>query len=304
MPQLPATPARLRQELDLQIGLGSALMAIQGQTAPEVEQVYRRAWELCQQVGQTPPLLLAVLQGLRRFYTVRAEHQSAYEVGEQLLRLAQGVQEPALLLEAQQSLGLSLCLLGEFVRAREHLEQGIAVYERQPPGTCTVPQVHGGGAVCLTYAAHVLWVPDYPDQALTQSLRAVACAREFASPYTLALTLYFAAVLCQLRRDNHLAHEWLEALMGLDAEQGCPLYAAYGSVLCGWMRVVSGQGAQEIAQMRQGLMALQAMRAGSSRPYVLMLLAEAYGKVGPGRGWTERACRRPGGGPEHWRTVL
>jgi predicted ATPase len=281
VPQLPETPVRLRQELDLQIGLGSALHAVQGQTSPEVEQAYSRARELCQQVGETPQLL-AVLQGLRWFYSARAEHQTACEVGEQLLRLAQDVQEPALLLEAHQSLGLSRCFLGEFVRAREHLEHGIAVYERQPCEICAVSQVHDAGAVCLTYAARVLWVLGYPEQALTQSLRAVACARECAGPYTLAHTLYFAAALCQFRRDTHLAHEWLDALMGLDAEQGFPLYAACGTVLRGWLRVAAGQGAEGIAQMRQGLTALQAMRVGASWPYMLALLAEAYGKMGQG----------------------
>jgi adenylate cyclase len=45
---------------------------------------YTRARALCQQVGNTSQLLL-VLQGLRRFYTARADHQRIREIGEQLL---------------------------------------------------------------------------------------------------------------------------------------------------------------------------------------------------------------------------
>ena len=46
-------------------------------------QTYERARELCQQIGQTPPL--SVLWGLWYFYNGRAEHRTARELGEQLL---------------------------------------------------------------------------------------------------------------------------------------------------------------------------------------------------------------------------
>jgi predicted ATPase len=51
---MPATPMRTRQELVLQTTLGPALMAIKGFAATEAEHTYARAWELCQQVGETP----------------------------------------------------------------------------------------------------------------------------------------------------------------------------------------------------------------------------------------------------------
>ena len=82
---LPDTPERAQQELTLQIALGPALMATKGYAAPEVEKAYTRARELCQQVGETPQLF-PVLWGLWAFYLVRAELQTARELGEQLLR--------------------------------------------------------------------------------------------------------------------------------------------------------------------------------------------------------------------------
>ena len=105
-------------------------MATKGFAAPEVEQAYARARELCQQVGETPQLF-PVLGGLFRFYLVRAELQTARELGEQCLSLAQSVQDPALLLEAHMALGPTLLFLGELASAREHLEQGIALYDPQ-----------------------------------------------------------------------------------------------------------------------------------------------------------------------------
>src|SRR5712692_5133811 len=89
---LPETPERTQQELLLQTTLGPVVMATKGYSAPEVERVYARARALCRQLGEAPQLF-QVLQGLWMFYMVRAEHATAREFGEQLLRLAQSVQD-------------------------------------------------------------------------------------------------------------------------------------------------------------------------------------------------------------------
>ena len=101
------TPARAQQELDLQVALGPALMATKGQGAPEVEQTYARARELCQQVGDTPQLF-PTLRGLWRFYQGRGALLTARELGEQLLRLAQREAAPMPRLEAHNALGQTL----------------------------------------------------------------------------------------------------------------------------------------------------------------------------------------------------
>jgi class 3 adenylate cyclase len=90
---LPDNLERAQQELVLLTTLGPALIATRSYAAPEVSQVYTRARELCQQVGETPQLF-SVLWGLARFYLVRAEPQTARELGEQLFSLAQRGQDP------------------------------------------------------------------------------------------------------------------------------------------------------------------------------------------------------------------
>jgi predicted ATPase len=80
---LPDTPEGTQQELDLQIILGPSLMATKGYAAPEVEHAYAQARELSEQIGETPQLF-PMLAGLRRFYFVRGELQTARELGQQL----------------------------------------------------------------------------------------------------------------------------------------------------------------------------------------------------------------------------
>ena len=90
---LPETPEHTQQALTLHIALGAALQMTKGFAAPEVEQAYTRARELCQQVGETPELV-PVLYGLWRFYIGRPQLHTVRELGETLLRLAQRDRRP------------------------------------------------------------------------------------------------------------------------------------------------------------------------------------------------------------------
>src|SRR5262249_49201046 len=103
---LPDTAERTQHELDCLTTLGPALLATRGYAAPEVVQAYTRARELCQHIGETPEHV-PVLWNLWLFYVARAEHQTALELGEQCLQLAQRAQDEALLLEAHYALGVS-----------------------------------------------------------------------------------------------------------------------------------------------------------------------------------------------------
>ena len=108
---LPDTPERTQHELTLQIALGNPLIATKSFGALEVEKVYARALELCRQVGETPQLFEALF-GLCAFHIMRAEYQTARQLGEQLLTLAQRLQNPTFLMAAHHILGGILLYLG------------------------------------------------------------------------------------------------------------------------------------------------------------------------------------------------
>ena len=104
LPNLPDMPERAAQELTLHLALGQVFMVTKGQGAPEVEQTYARARALCQEMASTQQLFPS-LAGLCGFYVMRGALQTARELGEQLLSLAEQDQDPALLLQAHQALG-------------------------------------------------------------------------------------------------------------------------------------------------------------------------------------------------------
>jgi predicted ATPase/class 3 adenylate cyclase len=276
---LPDTPERTQQELTLHTALSVPLMATKGAAAPEVERTYARARELCQQVGETPQLF-PVLYGQWLFYLVRAQLQTARQLSEQLLILAQRAQDTTLLLEAHRALGTSLFYLGELAPARTHLEQAMTLYDPQQHCSLAFHAGQDPGVVCRGFAAWALGLLGYPDQALQRSDDTRVLAQERAHPFTLAYALDFATRIHQLRREGQLTHQWAEALLTLSREQGFTQRLATGTILCGWALAAQGQTAEGIAQMRQGLAAFRATGAELARPYYLALLAEAYEEAG------------------------
>jgi predicted ATPase len=276
---LPDTPERIQQELDLQTTLAPAFMATKGYASSEVERAGLRAWELCQQLGDTPQLF-PVLHSLWRFYLVRPKLYTAREWAEQCLRLAQNIQNAEFLLEAHMALGAAFLWLGELAPAREHMEQGIALYDPQKHRSHVYSYGQDPGVFCLSYGAWALWYLGYPDQALGRVYKAPTLAQGLSHPYSLGFALRSVAVVHQFRLERRSVQEWAEALIALSNEQGFAYWLAWGTILRGWALARQGQGEEGVTQMRQGLATHQATEGELARPYFLALLAEAYGGIG------------------------
>src|SRR5262249_20860530 len=152
----------------------------------------------------------------------------------QCLSLAQGVQDPVLLLEAHFALGVSLLWLGEIAAARTHLEQSIALYDPQEHHALAFRAGIDPAVWCLSHAAQVLWLLGYPDQALQRNHAALTLAQELSHPPSLAAALAYVAVIHCYRREAHAAQERAEAAMVLASEQGFPQWLALGMLLRNW----------------------------------------------------------------------
>jgi predicted ATPase len=274
---LPETPERLHQELDLQVALGSALLATQGNAAPEVERAYTRARELCEQLGDIPQLF-PVLRGLVQYYLNRGDLQTTSRLGEQLLRLAQTQPDPAHLLLAHYQMGNVLFFRGEPAAAQTHHAQALALYTPQVHRALAVRYGGDLGVMSSGNLARELWQLGFPDQALQHSQAARTLAEEVSHPYSLAQALVSGAIVHQWRREVLAAHAQAAAAMTLTTERGFAEWLARGTVLHGWALAMQGEAG--LTEMRQGLAAERATGAALFQPYFLGLLAEAYGAGG------------------------
>jgi predicted ATPase len=276
---LPETPERLQCEVNMLIALGASLLTTKGYAAPEVEQTYLRAQQLCGHLDD-PHQRFPMLRGLGIYYLVRAELRTAHALGEQLLTLAQQVQDTAMFMAAHRALGTTLFYLGETTLALTHWAQGIALYDPQPRRATAFRYGADAGVACHSYAAWTLWHLGYPAQALARNDEAVTLAQQSAHPFSLGLALSGAAIFHQFRREVRAAQERAAAALSVAQEQGFLLWSVMGSMLRGWALAQQGKVQEGIEQMHQGLTTYHATGGKVTRSYFLALLAEAHGTLG------------------------
>jgi predicted ATPase len=206
--------------------------------------------------------------------------QTARELGDTLLRLAQRAHDPALLVVAHYALGLTSFWLGAFPAARLHLEAGIARYTPEQRRAPAFRMGQDPGVACRIYAAATLWALGYPAQALARVQEALALAHELAHPFSLAFARCFAAFVAQFRRDVPAVHAHAEATVALATEQGFTQWAVQGTILRQWALALQGQGEEEIAQVYQGIAAYRATGAAVFVPYFYTWLADVSAHLG------------------------
>ena len=251
----------------------------QRQAAPEVEHVYTQARVLCQQVGETPQLA-PVLFGLWGFYLLRPQLHTARELGDTLLRLAHQANDPTLAVIAHYALGATWFFLGALPAARQHLEEVGAHYTPDQHRAAGFRMRFDPGVGCRAHAAGALWLLGYPTQALARLHEALALAHELAHPFSLVVARSMAASFSQRCRDVPAVHEQAAVAVALATEQSFPVYVALGTIMRGWALAMQGQGAEGIAQVRQGIATWRATGAMVWSPYFYALLAEVCAHLG------------------------
>jgi predicted ATPase len=272
-------PDREAQELGLLMILGLQLQTGRGFAAPGVEEAYTRTRELS---GRVPagPQLGPLLLGLWAFYAVRAANRSALQIAEQLRHLGEIIHDPAVLHWAYNTLGIIRLFRGELAASRAHLEQAAALYAPGQQSTYIAQYGQDPKVTCFAFGANGLWLLGETDRALAMSREAVALARQLGHAYTLALALYFAAILHQRCGEPAASGECAEELLRLADEHGFTFWSAGGTILRGRALAEQGALAEGIADMGRGLSAWRSTGGVVNTTYYLALLAESLGAAG------------------------
>jgi DNA-binding winged helix-turn-helix (wHTH) protein/tetratricopeptide (TPR) repeat protein len=236
------TEQRLALELPVQTTLGTALIALHGAAAAEVETAYARASELAERLDDRPRLYHA-LWGLWYMNFGRGRYPSAREMGERLLELAERGQDSGSLLEAHHAMWATLYAMGESTAALPHLERGVSIYDPTVHG----PQAflyggHDAGACCLSHFAVTSWLLGYPDRALARLHEAGRLAETLAHPMTMVITLLFAATIHYLRGDQSAALTSIQDMIARAQVQGSQRYIEDGAVILATFGISDRQG--------------------------------------------------------------
>lgn len=310
---LPDTTERHLEELQLQIAIGPALMALKGWGAPEVEQAYERARELIEYrfaiidarlrvggdssvpgEGSTPPVstppfptsveeiqwLFPVLSGLWTFYQVRGRLNTAYKLGSQLLTLALRIDDLDLLLEAQWSLECSLLWQGYLSAARLHFELVTELYNSKQHRSHAFLYGLDPGVASLAQGAWIFWLLGYPEQACEKIQAAITLAEELSYPFSLAAAYGYGAEIYGFCGNLTVATVMADISLTLSTTHGFPFWTATAVIVKGWTLAHQGQVEIGIQEIRQGLEKYRATGAEIAQTYHLWLLADAYRQGG------------------------
>lgn len=277
---MPAGPGRDRHELGLLMTLGPALIATKGYAAPGVEPAYRRALELCEALGDVERQF-SVLLGLSLFHYVRADLLVSRNLAERLVELAKTHPEPGCDLAAERALGYAHVMLGDIEAARSCMDHVAESYDIAVH--CGFAVRRGGsdfGVGASSMGSWILFALGYPDQAKGRCAKGVALAAALDHPISAAFAHWCSGLVHLMRGEPSVALEHARATAKIAEERGFPQYAAWGSALRGAARFAQGGGAEAITEFRKGLDDCIPIGSKLFAPFLLFLLAEAYGQNG------------------------
>jgi class 3 adenylate cyclase/predicted ATPase len=277
---LPENQSRDEQELMLRLASINPLWASRGFGSAEAERAAASALELSRRSGTDTPAHFWALIGMVHFCVVRGNLPLGRELGEEMLSVAEHLEDPEPLGYARFLFGNTLLWFGELTAARTHLERAIDLYDPERGREAAFRLGFNSGSNSYNFLGRVLWHLGYPDQALHCSRQAVAIADGIAHPFSQAVALSWTAALHQLRGEVERTHEVAEADLTLTTEQIIPFFAAHAMVLRGWALAKRGEFDEGITRLREGVDAYEATGAIIENPHWLALLAEACGKAG------------------------
>ncbi len=128
--RLPEDRARVDLELDMQISLGSAQIAMKGYSAVESVKAYLRGRELLAKTGDDQRQF-AILHGLCMVYWNRAQLAQMLEVAEDMLARAERQSDSLPKLVAHRVMAVALNPMGRFADACSHAQKAVELHDPQ-----------------------------------------------------------------------------------------------------------------------------------------------------------------------------
>ncbi|MBW2388384.1 MAG: AAA family ATPase, partial [Deltaproteobacteria bacterium] len=272
---LPESAERDRQELQLQVALGPSLTVTKSYGDHEVARAYERARALCREIGETPELVRALI-GLSLYEFIRGDLRTGADLAAQALALAERAGDAYPLLIAHTRLGVNLHRMGELVRALDHLEQAIRLYDPVEHRSLEAAWGQGVGVdISRAFAALTLWQLGHPDRARRLSQESVELARE-GDPFDLAQALVGASTFHELLRERDQTRERAEEAIAIARERGFAAQLLIGTLCRGWAL----GGSRGLEEVQQSVAQAEAAGLRAFLPSWLRIAAEANRELG------------------------
>jgi class 3 adenylate cyclase/tetratricopeptide (TPR) repeat protein len=280
VPALPDTDGRRERELDLQLGLGQALIANRGWGAPEAGAAYARARELAVALNR-PRRLLFALWGQWANDACRADHARARRLAAEMASLGEASGDVATRVMGYSACAFTCFSLGEFAVARAYAENGLALYDPadRPFYAELLPKDMLGALLTLSTIPSACL--GHLDQARSRAEAALAEARRLVDPHSLADALAWAFwVGWGVGADAKALLQLADEMLALAVENQLALYRAFAVPCRGWSLAALGRADEGIPLLTTGLAAVRDLGFLAHTTAFLTMLADACRMAG------------------------
>lgn len=244
-------PGRSETELVLRASLGAPLLNLRGFGSTDVEKTYARALDLCQSLGETPQLF-PVLMGLEAYYSSSGQLPRAFELAEQVMHLAERVDDRVMRLEGHHALGCDLLRLARVTDAEEHLEAAIALTRPEEANEAYRLTGHDPKTCCQTQLAVAKYYLGRPDEAVRLVDEALAWSQEIRLPFSLAQAYVAKAWVHLLRFEPNEGQPALENALRVSEDYDLLYWRAMATLLDAWAIGQQGRFEDARARAREG----------------------------------------------------
>jgi tetratricopeptide (TPR) repeat protein len=230
--RLPNREERARRSLTLLLKLGPAMGLTIGDWKPEVEAVYRRAYDLGREVGDGPQLFRATW-GLW-LCTSRTDNKQSRKWTEELTSLARRLGDEGFLLEAQHCRWGDEYFAGNIPQLLETTEEGIRCYDaKRHAQLADAFGGHDPGVCALVINAMGLSLRGLPDQARRAVERALLLAESLSHPPSIVFAPANAGRSFMIIRERHNCERMGAQTVALAEKFDLPIFRWWGQYLMG-----------------------------------------------------------------------
>jgi Protein kinase domain/NACHT domain len=248
------------------------LTATRGMGAPEMCLCYERAEFLCRSLDR-PMLLYVALLGQWRYCVTTDTLTRAMKLAERVYSLTQQQNDPALVIGGYMPMAITHYFLGEFEKGRQYTKRGLQILRSGVESALEEVDVHAVGT--LYFEAVFEWHAGEIVSCHATMTEAISLAKELNDTHGLAAALWHAGWLGYFERNPSEVERCASDLIELSIRQSFAYWLAGGKVLRGWARSASGDTAEGILWIEEGIREYQAMRAIRGVTDCLVLKAEA-----------------------------
>jgi predicted ATPase len=238
--------------------------------------------ERAEAIGEPPedPLLLfSVLYGFWVANVVAFDGVAVRELATQFLALAKRRGATIPLLLGHRIMGYSLMLLGDFVDARKHLDDAIALYDPEQHRPLATRFGQDPGVTILSFRSWLLWYLGNPEAALKDADQALTYARAIGDAGTSMFALAHASPVRSYCGDYSIANSLADQLAALADEKETLYWHSMAMAVKGVLFISTGKFSDAVQLLGSAVKAQRATGATHRVSAHLIGLATAYAEL-------------------------